>query len=130
MSFRCTDLDEALRAPELPANARIHAESCESCRKQIELWSAISDVAPQLHEEWESPSLWPRIQDRLETVSRHNRSAARWRYALAAAAALLIAVSVYRFWPASQSTSQPEQGTFLTAQTLQDVQEAEAAYVK
>jgi hypothetical protein len=131
MSFECADLDQALRAPELPVDAKIHAQTCESCRERIELWSAISDVAPQLHEEWESPALWPRIQGRLEAISTYSsRSAAIWRYALAAAVALLIAVGIYRFWPAPHSTSHPEQSAFLTAQTLRDVQDAEAVYLQ
>jgi hypothetical protein len=130
MSFRCSDLDQALRTPELPTDAKIHAQTCESCREQIELWSTISDVAPQLHEEWESPSLWPRIQNRLEAASTYRRSAAIWRYALAAAVAVLIAAGIYRFWPAPHATSHPEQSAFLTAQTLRGVQDAEAAYLQ
>src|SRR4030095_5430143 len=130
MSFRCTDLDEALSAPELPVDAEIHAQSCERCRERIELWASISEVAPQLHKEWESPTLWPRIQARLQATSSHRRSVGIRRYAVAIAAGLLIALGVYRFWPAPQATSYPEQGTFLTAQTLQDVQKAEAAYLQ
>jgi hypothetical protein len=129
MSFRCSDLDQALRDPELPLDAKVHAQTCEPCRKQIELWLAISQVAPELHEEWETPGLWPRIQSRLEATPGRDVSAAKWRYAMAAAAALLISVGVYSFWPAPQA-SHPDHGAFLTAQTLRDVQKAEAAYLQ
>lgn len=129
MSFRCSDLDQALRAPELPLDAKVHAQACEPCRKRIELWLAISEVAPELHEEWETPGLWPQIQSRLEVTRRRSVSVAKWRYAMAAAAALLIAVGVYRFWPSPQA-SHPDHGAFLTAQTLRDVQKAETAYLQ
>ena len=129
MNFKCTDLDEALRAPELPEDAVIHAQTCDPCRKQIELWSSISDFAPQLHEEWSSPALWNRIECRLEVPPRNTGSTA-WRVVLAAAASLLMAVGVYCFWPTHLVTSSIEPGAFLTAQTLKEVQSAETTYVQ
>ena len=62
MIFQCDDLERALRTPELMPDARAHAETCEACRIQLSLWTEISRLAPQLHEEWESPELWPRIR--------------------------------------------------------------------
>ena len=130
MSFTCKDLDSALAAPDLPADVAVHAETCESCRERIELWSAISEVAPQLHTEWDSPLLWPRIQNALEAESRPKTARPTWYFALAAAAALLLTVGLYRWWPATQQIAPNAPQTFLTAETLQDVQRAEAAYIE
>ena len=87
MIFQCEDLERALRSPELLPDARAHAERCRECREQLYLWEEISRVAPALHEEWESDSLWPRIRAALaaemprrtrprEMVGRTPRSAA------------------------------------------------------
>jgi hypothetical protein len=38
-----------------------HAESCAECTEEIQAWKSISFAARELHEEWPSPSLWPRI---------------------------------------------------------------------
>src|SRR5215467_137607 len=62
MIFQCSDLERALRSPELMSDAKAHAEQCEHCRQELYLWGEISRLAPQLHHEWESPSLWPRIE--------------------------------------------------------------------
>ena len=61
MILECKDLERALRTPELMPDMRAHAERCVDCRQQLHLWGEISRVAPQLHEEWESPFLWQRI---------------------------------------------------------------------
>ena len=130
MNFQCHDLDEALGAPELPAEAKAHAETCEHCRERIELWSEISDLAPQLHEEWESPSLWPRIEEDLEAARKPRFSVPSWGWALATAATVLLAVALFRFWPAPQRATIPQNATFLTAETLKEVQKAETAYIQ
>ena len=69
MIFQCNDLERALRSPELMPDARAHAETCESCRQQLYLWTEISRLAPQLHQEWESPQLWSRIRADLVAVA-------------------------------------------------------------
>src|SRR5688572_12827 len=130
MSFQCKDLDEALRSPELPPDARDHAQTCEQCRARVELWAEIHDAAIQMHREWESPALWRRIQSELEGLPRHRESAGMARFALAAAAGLLLAVAFYLPWSTSRSESVPQNPMFLTAESLQEVEQAEVAYVK
>ena len=65
MILECSDLERALRTPELMPDMRAHAEQCAACREQLYLWEEISRLAPGLHEEWESPFLWSRIQANL-----------------------------------------------------------------
>ena len=130
MSFQCKDLDDALGLSELPPDARDHAQVCEQCRERIELWSAISDAAVQLHQEWDSPGLWPRIQSELDSSRKQRVSVGMARYALAAAAVLLLAVALYLPWAASRNESVPSSSLFLTADSLREVEQAEEAYVR
>ena len=57
---------------ELPnpqrADLAAHLKSCPACAAQLHLWEEISNVAPMLREEWESPFLWQRIQPALYTA--------------------------------------------------------------
>ena len=63
---------------------RAHAEQCAACREQLYLWAEISRQAPALHEEWESPFLWQRIQANL--AAEPARQKIPWtRWALACA---------------------------------------------
>ena len=86
MIFQCGDLERALRTPELMPDARAHAENCQECRYQIYLWTEISRLAPQLHEEWESAQLWPRIRADLAAQPPQKRNPQPWRWVLAVAA--------------------------------------------
>src|SRR4051812_5646462 len=121
MIFQCSDLDRALEVPELLPDARAHAETCERCREQLSLWSEISRVAPQLHREWESPELWGRIEAELAAAAPRRRVVPIWRWMLAAAAMVLLAVALVRPW-------RQQNREFLTDEALQQVQQAESAY--
>jgi hypothetical protein len=138
MNFDCSHLDDALREddPELVAAAREHAASCEACRLQLQSRDEISIAARGLHHEWESPSLWDRIDASLPTRPSRFRMSdpARvgWRVFASAAAVLLVTVS--SLWLIPRPTA-PRPATtasrqFLTEQALQDVQVSEAAYVR
>src|ERR1035441_1073059 len=97
MILECGDLDRALRTPELMPDMRAHAGQCAACRDQLYLWDEISRLAPGLHEEWESPFLWPRIQANLAAEPTHRRTP-WWRWALAAAALLALAALLQPWW--------------------------------
>jgi hypothetical protein len=121
MIFQCADLDRALQFPELMPDARAHAESCERCREQLYLWTEISRVAPQLHEEWETEDLWTRIHADLAAAEPRRKTVPIWRWPLAAAAVVLLAVVLVRPW-------RQQSREFLTDEALQQVQQAESAY--
>jgi hypothetical protein len=125
MIFQCNDLERALRSPELMPDARAHAENCEACRRELHLWTEISRVAPQLHEEWESPWLWGRIEAGM-AESAPPRRVPVWRWAMAAAASVLLAGVLLQPWRGSK----PPDRQFLTDQALGEVQAAEAAYAR
>jgi hypothetical protein len=123
MIIQCSDLERALRTPELMPDARAHGEQCEACRHQLYLWGEISRLAPELHEEWDSPALWPRIRAELEAAAP-RKTVPVWRWATAAAAMGILAVVLSQPWRGSQ----PKDRDFLTEGALQEVQQAEAAY--
>ena len=141
MILECGDLERALRTPELMPDMRAHAEQCAACRQQLYLWQEISRLAPALHEEWESPFLWPRIQASLAAEPAGHGARGRlprWRWALAATAVLALAAVMLQPGLRSGLRSGLQSGpggksanrAFLTESALQEVQQAEAAYAR
>ena len=125
MIFQCHDLERALRSPELMPDARAHAERCRECREQLYLWSEISRLAPGLHEEWDSPALWPRIRSDLAAVAPFRKPLPIWRWTLAAAAVVTVAAAMFVPWRGGQPARD-----FLTDDALHEVERAESAYTR
>jgi hypothetical protein len=125
MIFQCEDLERALRSPELMPDARAHAERCRECREQLYLWDEISRVAPALHEEWESDSLWLRIRAALAAEPPRRSRPPLWRWAMAVAATVAMAAVLL-----PRRESKPVGRELLTDAALAEVQQAEAAYAR
>jgi hypothetical protein len=131
MKFECGDLDRALAVPELMQDARQHLRECASCRNELRLWNEISVAAKQLHEEWDSPNLWPAIRTQLAAQPRPKP--AWWNdwklLTLAASIAVGAILLVWLNWlgPAAAPQYAGNQ-TFLTDQALRDAERSEAAY--
>lgn len=140
----CKNFDEILRrgSSEELAALETHAMTCAGCRVQLELDRAISAAAPSLHKEWDSPSLWPRIQEAIAAQSMSEAwwsfgrirelFAVNWRPAMVTAAVAVLAV--VGTWVAMRV---PDKGVpqvidrrLLTEQALRDTEAAEAAYVQ
>ena len=145
MKFECGDLERALANPDLMPEAREHLKDCPSCRQEFRLWTDISSAARELHEEWETPELWPQIREKLEAEPKPKPAVGRWqdwRVWAAAAAAIVIAVVVplvlqRHFSNQANSGQTPafaansaKDRDFLTEQALVDVEKTEAAYRK
>src|SRR5947209_5874008 len=109
MIFQCSDLERALRTPELMPEMRAHAAHCEACGRQLYLWSEISRVAAELHEEWESPLLWQRIRAELSAQAPPRKPVAAWRWAAAVAAAAILAAALSQPWRTSQKRMTPRE---------------------
>lgn len=135
MKFECGDLDRALAVPELMQEAREHLKSCPSCRRELRLWNEISDTARELHHDWDSPELWPRIRRELATQPKLRAARPpRWfnDWKVWAMAASVVVGAILLFWltlgrgivPAGQARSRD----FLTDQALQEVERTETAY--
>jgi len=147
-TFECSDLQEALRSrePELLDALDVHAASCPRCREQHALWTAISDAAPSLRKEWETPRLWPHIRQALvreESSPRRLwsfRSASGGRsWVPAAAAAALFVVAAAGLWVFQAGSGGREplvagawryQDALMTEQALDDVQRRETDYLQ
>jgi hypothetical protein len=129
MILQCSDLERALRTPELMPDMRAHAETCVTCAEELHLWEEISRVAPQLHEDWDSPFLWPRIQANLAAEPHVKRRIPAWRWALAfAAACAVVVMAALMMYPGSGRV--PGERDLLTEKALSEVQQAESAYAK
>jgi hypothetical protein len=129
MILECGDLERALRSPELMPDMRAHAEQCAACSEQLHLWSEISRLAPGLHEEWETPFLWSRIEANLAAEPAQRSVSARapwWRWTLAAAGVVVLAVGMLQPW----RHGKPASREFLTESALEEVQQAEKAYAR
>jgi hypothetical protein len=132
MKFECGDLERAFAVPELMQEAREHLRDCPACRREYRLWNDISSVAKELHEEWESPELWPTIRQKIQAEPRKQSTWWSdwkvWTFAACTAAALviLIWINVLPQHPAAQSSDRD----FLTEQALRDVERNEEAYRK
>jgi len=86
-------------------------------------------LAVQLHEEWDSPALWPRIRAELIAENSERKPAQFWLFAFAGALAILVlTVALTRVMP--QSVVQSTDPDFLTREALRDVERSEAAYAQ
>lgn len=129
MRFECRDLERALRTPELMPDAQAHAQYCEDCRRELYLWSEISKVAPGLHEEWESPELWPHIEAAIRVQQRSKPRRQPWWWMAAVAAGLVLGVALWHPWNQPQAPPSSDRA-FLTDQALREVELAESAYTR
>ncbi len=142
MKFECGDLERALAVAELMPEAREHLKHCAACRREYRVWSDLSALGKDLHEEWESPDLWPNIRRTLEAEPKPNPGTTWWRewktWAVAAAVLIVAGLVLWRPWQPNASPSAmpdvaqtaefPRDRDFLTEQALRDVERTEAAY--
>ena len=140
--FDCGNLDQALReeSPELIAALEKHATTCESCRAELNIWREISAAALTMHKEWESPALWPRIENSLQTEMARPRGWRAWfadlnlipqmRSQIALATLVLVGVSGMGAWLLlHRNTSTPTNDAhLLTDQAVQQVEQAQKIY--
>ncbi|MBV8810688.1 MAG: hypothetical protein JO033_18630 [Acidobacteriaceae bacterium] len=138
MKFECGDLERALRTSELMPEAREHLKECPACRREYRLWNEISSAAKELHEEWDSPALWPNIRKQIEAEPKERAPWWQgWKLWAIAAAAIIAAVLIGRPWQWVVKTgTQPSIPTalvstnqhFLTEEALGEVERNEQAY--
>ena len=145
MSAACRMFEKALaRGPEAVEALEVHAASCEECRERLRLWKEISQAAPALKKEWESPDLFARIARAIETAPPQAGQAAlaaaprrrrTWIPAAAAAALFvlsMIGLSVFKPGESARDPlTRPSYGKepLLGDETLKEVETAEANYL-
>lgn len=146
MKIGCGDVDRALRqdGAEAADALRIHAEECGVCRERILSWIEISAGARALHINWESPSLWPRIEQALASDPRGREFSTRGVFSsrwLAMAAGLAFClVSAGALFMLLRNSAQPGirsstrdtefSKKILTEQALKEIEGTESAYIQ
>ena len=127
--------------PEEWAALENHSMNCAGCAEELRAWKTLSSAASELHQEWNSPALWPRIEAALEQQtsvakdSRWRRFFGSWNLAslhwqTAVAALLLVALTASAIWfVAGQHTRRiPANQALLNDRAVNGVERAEAAY--
>jgi hypothetical protein len=140
MNITCNDRERIFLdgTAEEWAALETHAADCAACGNEMRAWKNLSISAKDFHQEWDSPSLWPRIERALAEqaaapkTSWFGRLFAGWnlgglQWQTAAAAVVLIALTGSAVWFLSR------RGNDLTGALLKDpavraVERAEAAY--
>lgn len=141
----CPEFEKALsRGEDAVAALEIHAATCDECRRQLNLWKEISQAAPALQKNWESPELFPRIARAISTASRPTAPAAagsapqrRFAWLPAAVAASLFVLSMIGlsiFKPGESARdpfARPSMGKepLMSNQTMKEVEQAESNYL-
>jgi hypothetical protein len=143
MNITCNDRERIFMdgTPEEWAALETHSAHCASCSREIQAWKNLSLAATELHQEWDSPSLWPRIEQALsqQSVQTQNswwrRLVTSWnlgslQWQTAAAALLLVTLTAASIWllTARKPDHQLGNQALLNDSAVSDVERAEAAY--
>jgi hypothetical protein len=144
MNITCNDRERIFLdgTPEEWAALETHASKCPACREEVDAWKNLSIAASEMHEEWVSPALWPRIERALAEQSASakifwwerllgswNLTSLQWQ--TAAAALLLIVVTGAAVWIGSHwHQGESFAGPLLKDRAVREVEKAEAAYEK
>lgn len=143
MNIACNDRERVFMdgTAEEWAALETHASTCAACGQEIRAWKNLSLAAAELHEEWDSPTLWPRIEKALAAQSTTPESpwwqqafgdwslgSLRWQ--TVAAAIVLVALTGSAIWFASSSKKHDglQNQALLNDRTVNEVERAEAAY--
>ena len=142
MNITCNDRERIFLdgTPEEWAALEAHASNCKACREELAAWKNLSLAASGLHEEWDSPYLWPRIERVLAEQSAAGKTSWWQRlqaslnltslgWQTAAATLLLLLLSGTAVWIVShRNHGDPFAGRFLKDPAIREVEKAEAAY--
>jgi hypothetical protein len=144
MNVDCGEFEKLLSEgiSELPSSVAGHVRECPTCAQEWEAWQEIAQAAPSLRKTWESPDLWPRIRQTLESeVEKAGRR--RWWHSgsfrqlslhwQGATAVLILVLSGLGGWMMlrpSQPASVEEERRLLTEQALDEIESSENAYLK
>jgi len=144
MNINCNDRERIFLdgTPEEWTALETHAAACPECKHAVEAWKNLSVAASELHQEWDSPSLWPRIEQALERQSAATKSswwgrllgnwnltALQWQSAAAAVVLITVTASAIWFIAGPPSPKIPiGQQVLLKDDTVRKVERAEAEY--
>ena len=141
MKITCSERERIFLdgTPDEWAALEAHAGHCLACREELATWRNLSEAASELHQEWEAPALWPRIERALREQSRAAR-ASWWERLLgrlnqpslawqtAAAALVLVLFSAAAIWVILHRNPVVPSTALLTDRAVGIVEERQAAY--
>lgn len=144
MNITCKDRDRIFSegTPNEWLALEAHAASCAQCAEELRAWKNLSVAAQELRQDWESPSLWPRIAKALAEQSQPKRTTLlSWLEALhvpsfswqtAAAAIALVLLTGSAAWLIVRPTHSllPRNQPLLSNSAVDEVEKAEAAYIR
>ncbi|HEY6129100.1 MAG TPA: hypothetical protein VIW23_13050 [Candidatus Acidoferrum sp.] len=144
MTMSCQDREQIFLdgTPQQWAAFEAHAASCIACGEELRAWKNLSIAAKDVRQEWDSPSLWPRIE---QALSRQTAAASNspWRrifgwwnlgllqWQMAAAVLLLLALTGSAVWFVANrqpGRGVPQNQALLNDRAVNEVERAEAAY--
>jgi hypothetical protein len=143
MTISCNDRERIFLdgTPEEWGAMESHSTDCAACAEELRAWKNLSSAASELHQEWDSPGLWPRIEAALDqrTLAAKN---SRWQqffgswnlaslqWQTVAAALLLVALTASSIWFLANQRDRtiPDNQALLNDRAVNDVEHAEAAY--
>jgi hypothetical protein len=142
MNVTCNDRERIFLdgTPEEWAALAAHAAACAACGEEIRAWTNLSVAASELHREWDSTALWPRIEEALKQQSPSNDSWLHrifgwWNLGLvqwqvAAAALLLVTLTGSAIWFVThQRTGRiAHNEALLKDSAVREVERSETAY--
>lgn len=144
MNISCHDRERIFLdgAPEEWSALEAHASACPACAEELCAWKNLSVAANELHQEWDSASLWRRIEQALSQQPAAARNS--WwlrlfgslklgslQWQTAATALLLIAVtgsSIWFFAIRHPGGGVPRDSALLNDRAVKRVERAEAEY--
>ena len=142
MKIACNDRERIFLdgTAEEWAALEAHTVTCVACREEVGAWKNLSVAASELHEDWDSPALWPQIERALAEQSASaktswwkrllrswNLTSLQWQ--TAAAALLLVAITGTVVWVGlHRNQRDPFAGRLLKDPAVRNVEKAEAAY--
>ena len=142
MSTNCREFENLLSegVTEFPSSVSEHLRDCPACAEEWRAWQEISEAAPALRKQWESPELWPRIRQSLEDEKKERRRwwrdgwlqpfSLQWRAAAAGVILVLSGLGSWLILRPSQPPSVEEERRLLTERALDEIEHSEAAYLK
>ncbi len=143
MTISCNDRERIFLdgTPEEWTALENHSMDCAACAEEVRAWKNLSSAASELHQEWDSSALWPRIEQALAQQSAATKNSGwqrffgSWNLGLlqwqtAAAALLLVALTVSSIWFMANLRTHtiPDNQALLNDRAVNDVERAEAVY--
>jgi hypothetical protein len=143
MNITCTDRERIFLdgTPEEWAALEAHAATCAGCAEEVRAGKNLSVAASEMHQEWDSSALWPRIEEALKQQSRASNDSwlhrifGGWNLGLVqwqvtAAALLLVTLTGSAIWLVTHQPTGtiPPNAALLNNSTVNEVERAEAAY--